>query len=161
MKEQKTGENRIEVANEIDAQPKSERRRPIENDGEPGVVRIRLPQTVGMKAKEAVAELRARGAQVTLDEFLSEYVEAIPERYFDSQLQKRTPEPYYLEAASKVPELRDMLIRHAKKGLIRASVQDSTVAEPRQKRRKAVGAEAVENRGPLSDVPGNKVGICV
>jgi hypothetical protein len=84
------------------------------------VVRIKLPQAIGVKAKEVVAELRARGAQVTLDDMLSKYIEAIPGRYFEDQLLQRTPEPYYLEAAAKVPELREMLIRHAKKGLMRA-----------------------------------------
>jgi hypothetical protein len=105
------------------------------------VVRIKLPPAIGIKAKEAVAELRARGAQITLDELLSGYVEAIPDRYFEEQLLKRTPEPYYLEAAAKIPELREMLIRQAKKGLLRSTASPTEPEVPRRGRRKAVEAE--------------------
>lgn len=126
---------------------KAERKRQSEADGEPGIVRIRLPAAVGIRAREVVAELKTRGAQVTLDELLSEYVGAIPEQYFDEQLQKHTPEPYYLEAAAKVPELREMLIRYAKKGLLRSIVQDGV---PRRTRRAA--AQKIEN-GSAVTVP--------
>ena len=152
MKEQNTEERGTEVTSEGELSPKAERRRPSDGDGEPGVVRIRLPSAVGGKAREVVAELRARGAQVTLDELLSEYVEAIPDSYFEAQLLQRTPEPYYLEAATKVPELREMLIRHAKKGLMRASAHDLTPREPRRARRKAGNGEAgVPQASAVSD----------
>ena len=134
-----------------DTPPKVERKRQAEGDGELGVVRIKLPAAVGIKAKEMVAELRARGAQVSLDELLSEYVEVIPERYFEVQLQKRTPEPYYLEAAVKVPELREMLIRQAKKGLMRNSTQGLSPRLPRRIRRKAGSDGAAEGEHQTID----------
>lgn len=143
MKEQKTDESRREIGSEVEAPAKGERKRASDGDGEPGVVRIRLPTAVGIKVKEVVAELRARGAQVTLDELLSEYVEAIPERYFETQLLQRTPEPYYLDAAAKVPELREMLIRQAKKGLMKASARESYPRKQRKLRRKAGEAAAM------------------
>jgi len=142
MKDQ-INETELEAGERQD-QPKRERKRqssaPMNGDVE-GVVRIKVPPAVGIRAKDVVAELRARGAQVTLDELLSEYVEAIPDRYFEAQLLQRTPEPYYLEAATRVPELREMLIRQAKKGLMRASAQDLLPREARRPRRKAGSVE--------------------
>lgn len=121
--------------------PKVERQRQATRDTEPSIVRVKLPEAVGIRAKETVAELRARGAQVTLDELLCDYIGAISERYFDSQLQSKTPEPYYLEAAARVPELREMLIRQAKKGLMRNTATLSEPRGPRRGRRKAEGIE--------------------
>jgi hypothetical protein len=144
MKEQKQEMANTEAKVENLIQAKPEKKRVIDGDPEPGVVRIKVSGAISVKAKEVVAELKRRGAQVTLDELFGEYIEAIPARYFDDQLQKRTPEPYYLEAASKVPELRDMLIRFAKKGLMKSAVQDGT-GGPRRGRRKSVKGETAQS----------------
>lgn len=148
MKDQENGKLDEQV---VEPSPKVERRRQSEVDGEPGVVRIKLPAAVGVKAKEIVAELRARGAQVTLDELLAEYVEAIPPRYFEAQLVQRTPEPYYLEAAAKVPELREMLIRQAKKGLLRNSPPSTEPRAPRRSRRNLEESDVIVSRADVSN----------
>ncbi len=136
-------EKKSDLASENDQGTKTERRRATENDSDPGVVRVKLPAAIGVRVKSLVAELKARGAQVNADELIAEYLEGIPERYFDEQLQRRTPEPYYLEAAVKVPELREVLIRYAKKGLLRTASDALPSGEPVRRRRKKGDADKV------------------
>ncbi|MGK5085091.1 hypothetical protein WDW37_17525 [Bdellovibrionota bacterium FG-1] len=114
------------VDQELEGIVRRERKRTVDSESEPGIVRVRLPVAVGARVREVVSVLRERGAQVSLDELLAGYFESIPESYFEEQLISRTPEQYYLEAAARVPELREILIRHAKKGLLRGTAPKST-----------------------------------
>lgn len=125
-----------------EAVQKSEKRRNTDGEADLGTVRIKLPSAVGARSKEIVAELRARGAQISIDDLLFDYIEAIPEKYFEAQLLQRTPGPYYLEAATKIPELREILIRQAKKGLLRVSPDSHLSKKTRRHRRKRSEGES-------------------
>ena len=156
MKEKRNEEMGQVQVSEREAAPKTERKRSVEVDGEPGVVRVKLPLAVGLKAREVVAELKARGAQVSVEELLAEYMDSIPASYFQTQVLRRTPEDYYLEAASKVPELRAMLIRKAKKGLLQASTQDLGSQSGRRSRPKAKSSGEAQNENMTPGTQGEE-----
>lgn len=153
---EETNEKTVKVTleQELENSTKRERKRAAEGEAEPGVVRVRLPAALGVKAREIVATLRERGAQVSLDDLLAGYLESVPESYFEEQLTCRTPEQYYLEAAARVPELRELLIRHAKRGLLRGAKHGASAAasKPMGRRRKEANNPANESVPTMAGV---------
>lgn len=93
------------------------RRRQAERDTDAGLVRVKLPAQIGAKVRETLSELRSRGASASADELLADYLAEIPEKYFEAQLTARTPDDFYLDAIREMPEVRERLLRQAKRAL--------------------------------------------
>lgn len=89
----------------------------VDGEADAAVMRVVLPANVASKLREAIMELKDRGAAVTAEELLSPFWGGMKADYIETQVTKGTPDDYYLEAARKVPELREKLIQQAKRAL--------------------------------------------
>lgn len=98
-------------------EPEAKRRRTAEGESESGILRLKLSGALGTRVRETVVELKGRGVNVTAEEVMADYLERIPGRYFEGQILKRTPERFYIETAIGLPEVREKLIRQAKRSL--------------------------------------------
>ncbi len=83
----------------------------------PGL-KIMLPTGVSQRVLAALKELKGRKVDCKAEELLHEFLNQLTDEYLQAQIQHRTPEEYYLEAASQIPELRAKLIEQAKSALL-------------------------------------------
>lgn len=111
------------------------KKRASDGDTEAGGMRVRLPVGLAIRVRETLAELRKRGGFVSAEDLLADYFAKLGDTYFEEQLVRRTPEEYYLDIASKDPEIRERLIRQAKKALSRRE------APPREQKRRTKHSE--------------------
>ena len=95
------------------------------------LTKVRLPEAIIPQVDRTIQELKSRGVAVSPDELLSEYLQALPEKYMEEQILQRTPEQYYLEAACQIPEIRERLLRQARLSLRR---QEPKVRRPRKRK---------------------------
>lgn len=116
---------------------KTEAKKPVQDYP---VLKVQLPREAALKVQSALQVLRERKADTKIDELLAEYLEAVTEDYFEIQIEKRTPEDYYFEAAKNIPELREKVILQAKKALqqrpekvLAGGTPSSEVKKPRKK----------------------------
>jgi len=100
------------------------------------VIRVQLPKSVALSVQETLLTLKERKADTKVDELLSEFIETLSADYLEEQLEKHTPEAYYLEAAAAIPEIRAKFIEQAKKALSRKSTPRREGPAPKKKVRK-------------------------
>lgn len=106
-----------EVEAIVSGEQSTKKKRSTEADSDAGGVRLKLGGALGARVREAILELKGRGVNVTAEELLADHLERLPARYIESQLLKRTPERFYIETAIELPEIREKLIRQAKRSL--------------------------------------------
>lgn len=106
-----------ETETNVSGEQATKRKRGSEAETEVGVVRLKLGGALGTKVREAILELKGRGVNASAEELLADHLERLPARYFENQLLKRTPERFYIETAIELPEIREKLIRQAKRSL--------------------------------------------
>lgn len=112
------------------------------------VIKVQLPKEAATRVQMALSVLKERKADTKVDELLSEFLNGITEEYLDAQIEKRTPEDYYFEAAKNIPELREKIIQQAKKALQKSDKQNlSGLAVEIKKTKKKLKDEA-ENTAP-------------
>jgi hypothetical protein len=102
------------------------------------VIKIQLPREAALKVQSTLRVLKERKAEIKADELISEFLNSISAEYLDDQIEKRTPQDYYFEAARNIPELRDKIIQQAKKALQRndRSFVKAIPTEPRKRKAK-------------------------
>ncbi len=98
---------------------KTEKRsgRSTSSDSESLALRVRLPVTVDERVRKILNELKQRGSSISPELILSKFWEQLTDSYLEEQLVRNTREEYFLEEASKIPEIREKLIQQAKKAL--------------------------------------------
>ncbi len=79
--------------------------------------KIALPEEVLNQAQATHKELKERGANIKLDDLLSEAMLAITDEYWDRQLDRFTPDEYLLMTVVQNPEARRLMVEKAKKVL--------------------------------------------
>ncbi len=87
------------------------------SDSESLALRVRLPVTVDERVRKILNELKLRGSSIAPELILSKFWEQLTDSYLEEQLVRNTREEYFLEEASKIPEIREKLIQQAKKAL--------------------------------------------
>jgi|GEM_PF-4871289 len=108
------------------------RRTKGDGDGETSQLRVSVPHDLSVKLRAAMQELRARGASISAEDLLGGFWGKVGDSYIAEEITRFTPEDYYLEAARKIPELRERLIQQAKKAL---SVPTAGLRKPGRKKR--------------------------
>lgn len=124
-----------QLVNDANIQVKRKRRGP-ESESDPGAIRFKIVGALAARVREAAQELKSRGITVAAEELLGDYLENVPERYFEGQLLKWTPERFYIETAIEKPEIREKLVREAMRSLgLLAKRKTSDAVSPRRKRK--------------------------
>jgi hypothetical protein len=102
---------------EVDESPKKELKEVKSEKSVPDypVIKVQLPRDAALRVQSALQTLKERKADTKVDELLSDFLNGLTEEYLDDQIEKRTPEDFYFEAAKNIPELREKIIQQAKK----------------------------------------------
>ena len=102
------------------------------------VIKVQLPKDAALRVQSALQTLKERKADTKVDELLTDFLNGLADEYLDDQIEKRTPEDFYFEAAKNIPELREKIIQQAKKLLQKTekSSLGSIVTEPKKMKRK-------------------------
>ncbi len=113
------------------------------------MIKVQLPKEAALRVQATLQVLRERKSDTKVDDLLSEFLNSIGEDYLENQVEKRTPEDYYFEAARNIPELREKIIQQAKKALQKTDkIQaNSLLAEPRRTKKKDKTEEIQVNSG--------------
>jgi hypothetical protein len=82
------------------------------------IVKVALPESISAKVQLTLKELKARKVDCKAEELLADFFEKLNDAYFEAKIEEKTPEDYYLQIASGIPELRAKLIEQAKKALL-------------------------------------------
>lgn len=85
------------------------------------IIRVQLPKDAAIRVNAALQKLKERNADVKADELLSSYLNGITDQYLNSKIEEKTPIEFYFEAAKNIPELREKIIKSAKKLLVLSS----------------------------------------
>jgi hypothetical protein len=97
---------------------------------------LRVPEQMSLWVENALRELKARGAEVSIEELFAPALARINEQYFVKRVEELTPDHHLLEIAKSHPEVLRVLSLHAKKLLEAASR-----GEPVRLRKKREGAQ--------------------
>jgi uncharacterized membrane protein YheB (UPF0754 family) len=97
-------------------------------------IKIQLPREAAIKIQAALQVLKERKADTKADELLAEFLETVTDDYLDLQIEKRTPEDYYFEAAKTIPDLREKIIQQTKKALQRTDKTLVSLPAPETKK---------------------------
>jgi len=131
---------------EANTQVERKKRSP-ESESDPSAIRLKIGGALAARVREAAQELKSRGITVTAEELLSDYLENVPDRYFDGQLLKWTPERFYIETAIEKPEIREKLVREAMRSLGLFAKRKTTDGAPTRRKRKDKTIEANQQEG--------------
>ena len=119
------------------------------------IIKVQLPREAAIKVYQAFQTLKDRKSDAKVDEILAEYLNGVSEAYLDDQIDKRTPEEFYFEAARNIPELREKIIQQAKKALQRtekASITIATVELKKNKKKNKNEDHAISEDGNHSQI---------
>jgi hypothetical protein len=92
----------------------------------PSILKITLPEEVSQIVDDAIKTLRARGHEIRAEELLREELLTITKEKVDKLVLQYTPDEYYLEQARKLPEANALLVRQAKKMMLKAGTSSKT-----------------------------------
>jgi len=115
------------------------------------IIKVQLPREAAIKVQSALLVLRERKADTKADELIAEFLDGVTEEYLDSQIEKRTPEDYYFEAAKSIPELREKIIQQTKKALQKTDRPPLSIpaVEPKKPRKKEKTADFQASEKPV------------
>lgn len=97
----------------------------VDRNQEFPAIKVQLPKDVAGRVLSALTILKERKADTKVDELLAEFLETLSQKFLDEQIERRTPEDYYLEAAAAIPELKAKLVEQAKKALLQEKQKPS------------------------------------
>jgi hypothetical protein len=102
---------------------------------DPPQIRVQLPRETAIKVQQTLLRLKERKADTKADDLLASYLEKLTDDYLEEQVELRTPVEFYFEAAKNIPELREKIVREAKKllGKSGAGAIHETTGESRKK----------------------------
>lgn len=95
------------------------------------LIKVQLPKEAALKVHDAMVKLKDRKAELRIDELLADFLNEISEKYLEDQVDRHTPDDYYLEAAHQIPELRDLIIEKAKAALNRGTTPKKRRGRPK------------------------------
>jgi cell division protein YceG involved in septum cleavage len=78
-------------------------------------LKIQIPHEASNLAQDAFKELKKRGAEIRPEELFSELFDGLSKEYFDEQVERLTPETYFLDLAKSNPELLSEIVATIKK----------------------------------------------
>jgi hypothetical protein len=105
--------------------------------------RIALPESVNARVQETLKILRARGAELRIEELFSEMFSALPEQYWENQIERLTPPTYFLEKAKENPEVLSFLLKQAKKAF--EQLERGEPLEKERKKRSATDGSSIND----------------
>lgn len=113
-------------------------------------ITVKLPREAALKVSAALQTLTERKAEACVDKLLADFLQGVSEDYLELQVERMTPEEYYLEAAKSIPELREKIIQQAKKALQkgdRVSLSGGITDPKKSKKREKAESAALTSPG--------------
>lgn len=141
MEEVLKPEAQTEIVTDVEAPAR--RRKIHDGENDQAVIRVKLPVDIGMKVRETISELKTRGVNISAEDLLAEYLDVLPTDYLENQLIRLTPEEYFLEFAVQIPEVRNRLLRQAKKALSRKNNETPSKQKRTRQRTDEIKVEKV------------------